>query len=300
MMENINYHLTTKYPPYHYYYDRRCISMLLKINLILSALATALLCLAEGLTARLLWLLPLSFFGSFLVLTLLNVAFLWAVCQFIDTDKPQEEDSPFYRTLAYFYIDALISYLQVRIHTEGLEKCPRDGRFLLVCNHNFAADPGILLHCFPESQLAFISKNENRNLFVVGKIMHAMLCQCIDRENDRAALKTILECIRILKEDKASIGVFPEGGTNHDNRLHPFRPGVFKIAEKCKVPIVVCTLQGTREILKNGLRLKHTDVRLHLVAVIRPQDYAGKKTVEISDMVFEMMKNDLDEECQPL
>ena len=91
-----------------------------------------------------------------------------------------------------------------------------------------------------------------------------------------------------------------DNGTNHDNHLYPFRPGVFKIAEKCKVPIVVCTLQGTRDILKNGLKLKHTDVRLHLVDVIRPEDYAGKKTVEISDMVWELMKNDLDPEYQPI
>ena len=75
---------------------------------------------------------------------------------------------------------------------------------------------------------------------------------------------------------------------------------MFKIAEKCQIPIVVCTLQGTRDILKNGLRLKPTDVRLHLIDVIRPEDFAGKKTVEISDMVWEMMKNDLDEAYQPL
>lgn len=274
--------------------------MLLKINLLLSALVTALAWVPGGMTVSLLWTVPLYFAGSFLVLTALNVAFLWTACQFIDTDKPRTGDSPFYRRLAYFYIDALIAYLQVRIHPEGLEKCPKDGRFLLVCNHLFVADPGILLHCFQDSQLAFISKKENRDLFVVGKIMHAMLCQCIDRDNDRSALKTILECIKIIKEDSASIAVFPEGGTNHDNHLHPFRSGVFKIAEKCQVPIVVCTLQGTRDILRNGLRLKGTDVRLHLVDVIRPEDYAGKKTVEISGQVFEMMKNDLDPEYQPM
>ena len=172
--------------------------MLLKINLILSAVITAVACVPGGASLSLLWLVPVWFLGSFLVLTVLNVAFLWAVCQFIDTGKPRTEDSPFYRSLAYFYIDALIAYLQVRIHAEGLEKAPKDGRFLLVCNHIFVADPGILLHCFRESQLAFISKQENRDLFVIGKIMHAMLCQCIDRDNDRVALKTILECIKIV------------------------------------------------------------------------------------------------------
>lgn len=246
------------------------------------------------------WLGPLSFLGSFLVLALLSVAFLWGACQFIDTEKPRTKDSPFYRRLAGVYVEALVQILQVRIHAEGLEKCPKDGRFLLVCNHIFIADPGILLHCFRDRQLAFISKKENRSLFVVGKIMHAMLCQCLDRENDRAALKTILECIRIIKEDEASIAVFPEGGTNRDNHLYPFRPGAFKIAQKTKVPIVVCTLEGTRDILRNGLRLKHTDVRLHLVDVIPPEQFAGMKTPEIAAQVWEMMRQDLSEAYQPL
>lgn len=274
--------------------------MLLKLITLISALITAAVCIPGGISASLLWMLPLSFAGSFLVLTLLSIAFLWCACQSIDTGKPRAEDSPFYRKLAAVYIEALIDILQVRIHPEGLEKTPKEGRFLLVCNHIFIADPGILLHCFPDSQLAFISKKENRSLFVVGKIMHAMLCQCIDRENDRSALKTILECIKIVKEDKASIGVFPEGATHSDNHLYPFRPGVFKIAEKCQIPIVVCTLQGTRNIIKNGLRLKGTDVRVHLIDVIQPEEFAGKKTVEISDRVYEMMKNDLDGEYQPL
>lgn len=274
--------------------------MLLKLILLLSVLITSAVCIPAGISASLLWLIPLSFAGSFLALALLSVAFLWTACQMIDTAKPRSEDSPFYRKLTAVYIEALIGLLQVRIHADGLEKTPKEGRFLLVCNHIFIADPGILLHCFKDSQLAFISKKENRSLFVVGRIMHAMLCQCIDRENDRSALKTILECIKIVKEDKASIGVFPEGATHSDNHLYPFRPGVFKIAEKCQIPIVVCTLQGTRNIIKNGLRLKGTDVRVHLIDVIQPEEFAGKKTVEISDRVYEMMKNDLDGEYQPL
>ena len=36
--------------------------------------------------------------------------------------------------------------------------------------------------------------------------------QMLNRENDREALKTIVTCIRLLKDDEVSIGVFPEGG----------------------------------------------------------------------------------------
>ena len=235
----------------------------------------------------------LVWLGSFLGLVLLAVAVLAICCAFVDYDKPQEQDSPFYRRLAAVYIDALIRLLRIRVHTRGLEKTPESGRFLLVCNHQFEADPGILLHYFKNSQLAFISKQENRRLPFVGRIMHKILCQLLDREDDRQALRVILKCISLIKEDKCSIAVFPEGGIKIKGKLSAFRPGVFKIATKAQVPIVVCTLQNTQYVLKNGLKGRPTDVHLHLVDVVSPERYAGMKTTELSEMIHEIMLADL-------
>ena len=242
-----------------------------------------------------LWLTVVFSAACYLVLMALAVVFLWVCCRAVDMDVPQEEDSQFYRMLMYPYIEALISLVGVRLHTKGLEKTPKEGRFLLVCNHLFIADPGILLHCFKKSQLAFITKQENLKLPIIAPIMHKILCQPIDRENDRAALKTILKCIALLKEDKCSIGVFPEGYTSKDGKLHPFRPGVFKIAQKANVPIVVCTIQNTRPIFKNLKKLKKTDVELHLVEVIPPEEIKGLSTVELSDRIYACMIADLGE-----
>ncbi|MGM9589300.1 MAG: lysophospholipid acyltransferase family protein [Faecousia sp.] len=243
-----------------------------------------------------LWLLPVYFAGFYLLLLLLAAAFLWICCLPVDLGKPQEEDSPFYRAMVYPYVEALMQLVGVRLHTKGLEKTPTSGRFLLVCNHLFLADPGILLHCFKKSQLAFITKQENQSMFIVGKIMHKILCQPIDRNNDRSALKTILKCIQIIKEDKASIAVFPEGYTSKDGKLHHFRSGVFKIAQKTEVPIVVCTIQNTRSIFKNLAKLKRTDVQLHLVEVIPPEEIKGLSTVEVSERIYECMIADLGED----
>ena len=241
-----------------------------------------------------LWALPL-FALVYLLGMVVALLFLLACCKAVDVEKEQENDSKFYRAMMYLYIEALISLVLVRLHTKGLEKTPKEGRFLLVCNHLFIADPGVLLHCFKGSQLAFITKKENLKLPVIAPIMHRILCQPIDRENDRSALKTILKCISLIKEDKVSIGVFPEGYTSKDGKLHPFRPGVFKIAQKTGVPIVVCTLQNTQVIFKNLAKLKKTDVDLHLVDVITPEEYKGMSTVEISDCVYERMIADLGE-----
>ena len=246
-------------------------------------------------TAASVWVSLLTGLGCWLVLMGLAFGFLVFVCRLVDLNKPQEHDSKFYRIVMDIYIEALISLVLVRLHTRGLEKTPKEGRFLLVCNHLFLADPGILLHCFRKSQLAFVTKKENQSMFVVGKIMHKIMCQPIDRENDRSALKTILRCIQLIKDDEVSIGVFPEGYTSKDGKLHHFRSGVFKIAQKTEVPIVVCTIQNTREIFKNLAKLKKTDVHLHLVDVIPAEELKGRTTTEISDMVYEMMIGDLGE-----
>ena len=267
--------------------------MLLKGIAVVSAFAACMIAIPAGISP--LWVLPLS--AALFVLGLgLALAFIWLCCRAVDMEKEQEEDSKFYRIMMDLYIEALVSLVLVRIHTKGLEKTPKEGRFLLVCNHLFLADPGILLNCFRHSQLAFVTKKENQSMFLIGPIMHKILCQPIDRENDRAALKTILKCISLIKEDKVSIGVFPEGYTSKDGKLHPFRPGVFKIAQKANVPIVVCTLQNTKPIFKNLKKLKKTHVELHLVDVITPEEYKGMSTVEISDCVYERMIADLGED----
>lgn len=268
------------------------------IGVISLVIAAAVCCF--GSFPALLWIGPLTFAGSFLALMVLAFLFLWLVTAFVDLKKPQEHDSKFYRTLVALYVPAICTILRMRVHTRGLEKTPTDGRFMLVCNHLFDFDPVVLLGWFGKSQLAFISKWENSTMFIVGKVMHKLLCQLINRENDREALKTILRCIQLLKEDECSIAVFPEGYTSVDGRLHHFRPGVFKIAMKAQVPIVVCTITNTNRVVHNILRLKPTDIELHLIDVIPAEALKGRTAVDISEQVYQMMLNDLGADFAPL
>ena len=126
-------------------------------------------------------------------------------------------------------------------------------------------------------------------------LMHKIMCQNIDRENDREALKTILKCIQLLKTDEVSVGVFPEGYTSHDGKVHQFRSGVFKIATKAQVPIVVCGLQNTETVFHNRKRLKTTKIPLRVAGVIQPETYQGRTAVDISQEAYEMMLSVLPE-----
>ncbi len=239
------------------------------------------------------------FVGSYVGLCILAFLFLWIATSAVRQDVPQEEDSKFYRWITKTYIPAVFTLLGMKIDLQGEDLVPKDGRFLMVCNHLNILDPVLLLGCFPKAQLAFISKKENADMFIIGNLMHKLMCQMINRENDREALKTILKCIQMLKEDKVSVCVFPEGYTSRDGKLHHFRPGVFKIATKAQVPIVVCTLQNTQKVFGNAKHLKKTPVPLHVVGVIQPDTFAGRTAVDIAQQAYDLMISDLGEAFRP-
>jgi len=270
--------------------------MVIGIIAIAAAVISALICGYSGSFESLawLWVLPAGWLGIFLGILLLAFLLILLMCAAVDIEKEEKKDNRLYRFVTYMIADAAHTVLQVRVKSEGVEKIPDHGRVLLVCNHLSNADPVIIFHQVKKRQkLAFIAKREAGKMFVVGKLMHKMLCQRINRENDREALKTILKCIDIIKQDEASIAVFPEGGIKGGNVLHPFRNGVFKIALRTKVPVVVCTLWGTQDVFHNGLRLKHSDVWFHVLDVIQPETYAGMTAVELGHLVHDMMAKDL-------
>ena len=269
--------------------------MLLFLVLLLSVLSGVGLCLGVGGFENYgwVWQLPVGFLAGFLVSAGLAFGILVVICNGIDPDEPREKDSRGFRTMVMWYIQAIITVLPIRVKKQGMEKLPKDGRYLLVCNHLDNIDPAFLLYAFPKSQLAFIAKKEVRDMFLVGHVLPKLLCTLIDRENDREALKSILRCISLLKNDEVNIGVFPEGRINKYRKLAHFRPGVFKIAQKANVPIVVCTMRNTNHVIGRLLKGKGSTVDIRLLEVIPAAALQGCTTVEISDRVYSLMAADL-------
>ena len=268
--------------------------MLLRFIVWLSLVVAAVVCLLSGAfeSYMWLWLLPSVAFGAALTQIAIVAAYALLLSKLVKRDKEQDGEAPHYRWFAELAIESVVPVVRIGVKTKGLEQVPQ-GRFVLMCNHVNDLDPLPILYALPKRQLAFVAKQEVRDLFLVGDFLQKLQGQFINRENDREALKTILNCIRLLKEDKASIAVFPEGRIHDDRKFHHFRPGVFKIAQKAKVPIVVCTLKNSRYLTKNLTRLKRSDTVLTVLTVIYPEDYEGKTTTELAEEVYQMMAADL-------
>ena len=269
--------------------------MLLRFFMLLSLVLSAVVSLLVGAfeSYRWLWLLPLVALGLLLALILCAFGYLLLLSRRVDLDKEQEYDDPHYRKVAELIIESVLPMVRISVKTKGMEKVPHEGRFMLVSNHVNNLDPAPILYALPGRQIAFVAKREVRDMFLAGPFLHKLQGQFINRENDREALKNIIKCIQILKEDKGSIAVFPEGGIHPDRKFHRFRPGVFKIAQKAKVPIVVCTLKNTRDMIQNLLHLRRSDIEFSVLTVIQPEEFADLTTPELADRVYRIMAEDL-------
>ena len=179
------------------------------------------------------------------------------------------------------------------LETSGLEKIPQDQKMLFVGNHRSNFDPILTWYALKESQLAFISKEENFHVPLFGRIIRRCCFMAIDRENPKNAMKTILKAAELLKKKEVSVAVYPEGTRSKTCELLPFHNGVFKIAQRAEVPIVVVAVRGTENIHKNYIRHR-SDVWIDIIDVLSAEEINGSRSKDIGDRVY----RDLEEKLQ--
>ncbi|MCQ2477765.1 MAG: 1-acyl-sn-glycerol-3-phosphate acyltransferase [Clostridia bacterium] len=242
------------------------------------------------------YLVPLLFIAFFIGFIIIHAAVLFISLMCVDVNKPCNKQSPYYRALITSSLNLVFKLLRVHVHTCGKEKIPENERVLLVSNHIDNVDPAIYLHEFPDLQLGFIAKKEvYETMPIVAKVIHKLNGLPIDRDNDREGVKTIIKAIKTVKDDIASIGVFPEGYTSKTGELQPMRNGAFKVATKTGAKIVVCTVWDTRKVVKR-LFFHRTDIYVNVAGVIDTKELP--QTAEIGQKVFDMMNESLNEQKQ--
>lgn len=263
--------------------------MVLLPFLIIALVCDVLVCASGTFTGGMLIVMAVVLFAAFFAGSLVGyVAIMGLITLFIDPKKPVDRPKPFYQWAARFTLKLLLTVLGVRIHLSGEDKIPQ-GRWLLVSNHRSAFDALAVICAFDKHDLAFISKPSNLKIPIFGRIAHKICCLALDREDDRAALKTILRASELVKNDVTSFAIYPEGTRNEGEGLLPFRNGAFKIAQKAKVPIVVMKTENTENIRKN-FPFRPTHVYLRILEVISAGQVAELKTPEIGDEVRRCME----------
>ena len=204
--------------------------------------------------------------GALLGVFLLYVLLLGVCSLLVNPGKVYDKNSRFYRFILDSATAAVMKLLRIHVHVSGIEKIPKDTKLLFVSNHRSNFDSIITWYALKKWKLAFVSKPENFKIPFFGRIIRRCCFLPIDRENPRKAIVTINRAAKLLKKQEVSIGVYPEGTRSKTCELLPFHNGVFKIAQKADVPIVVLSITGTEKIAK-ATPFRRTDVYLDVLEV---------------------------------
>ena len=224
----------------------------------------------------------LVFVGALLGLLLLHVLVLAAASLFVDKKNPNPRFFPFYRKLIILSVGPLLQAGRVRVDLIGAENLP-EGGFLLVGNHRSDFDPITAMYALRKRGLTFVTKKENGDIPVGGRIIIGSGCLSLDRSDDKQGLLVIRQAVRRIRDGEA-IGIYPEGTRSKTGELLPFRMGCFKAAQWAKCPLVVLKTENSELVEKNFLRRK-TNVRLTVKAVLPYDEIADMSTVQIGEKV---------------
>ena len=238
------------------------------------------------------WKALLVFIGAYALSNIAYALFEFRGAIGVDKNKPVERQSELCRRGIANMASFVDAYLRVKVTVTGMEKLPKDSRFLFICNHLSMADPIVVWDKLRDYNISFIGKPSLSKLPILWRLAYGAGCLAIDRENDREALKTIITAANYLKKDICAMGIYPEGTRSKDGKMLPFRAGAFKIAQKANVPLVIASISGTDKI-KRRCPLRSTRVNLNILEVIPAEKVKSLGTAELSEYAHGIMENSL-------
>jgi 1-acyl-sn-glycerol-3-phosphate acyltransferase len=138
----------------------------------------------------------------------------------------------------------------VRLTVRGLENIRPGVSYVFCVNHQSHMDIPIVLVSLPV-QFRFLSKKQLFRIPFLGWHLRRSGQISIDRENPRAAVKSIRAAAAQI-QNGTPVVIFPEGGTSEDTSIHPFKGGGFMLATQSLADVIPVTVRGSRQILAKG------------------------------------------------
>lgn len=183
--------------------------------------------------------------------------------------------------------------LNFEYFVDGLENMP-EGACGLYSNHLSLADP-LSYVALLEAPTSYISKKENEKMPFVGKIMHGLEGEFMDREDLKQSLKVMMHVEKDLKEGNKSWVIFPDGTRNKDcqKNILPFHHGSFRPAFKAKVPIVPIAIYGTQVAVSGRHNYKKYPIYISILKPLMPEEYENMTTEEIAKHVHDAIQREV-------
>lgn len=179
---------------------------------------------------------------------------------------------------------ALFLKIFYRPKIKGFENLPKEGGFMLVCNHLSMIDCVVITTLFKQ-KIYFMAKKEIFNKKLKEKFFRWCGGIPVDREN--LDLNSIKECFKTLKEGNVLV-VFPEGTRNKKQEvdLLPIKGGASLLAFKASTKVVPVAMKSKFKMFRKNY--------LYIGEAYDFKEYKGRRLdAELTDKLTEDMSNKL-------
>lgn len=234
--------------------------------------------------------IPLFYLTAVAILDALHfvIAFFWSLV--IKKSPVPEHPSKLYMYLTVSTIDIIDRYAGIK--TQGFDTAALPAEpCLIVCNHLSNFDSMLTAVYLKKRKLCYISKKDNFRIPIAGSFINKAGYLCIDRNDPRKALQTVHAAVKRLKNGM-DVGVYPEGTRSKNGKTGEFKEGIFLIAKKAGVNVVVLSVLGSSMIHKNVFR-RFTNVKLKLAGIIDKDTVAACRPAVLSKIAKEMVEKSL-------
>jgi len=163
------------------------------------------------------------------------------------------------KSLRLAYAKRQLDALKIKVEVVNAEKIPKEGQYLVICNHRGIIDPPVLEMALKETKIfgLWVAKKELYNSPFFGLFVRNGGSILLDREKSQMS-GFFADTKRAVKEG-SSIFIFPEGTRNKsEESLIEFKEGFRVIALKNRLPILPVYIRThTEKALGNALNNKN-------------------------------------------
>lgn len=219
---------------------------------------------------------------------------LWIVTVFysrkmlkVDPDNSTPEE---YDKWGLKWGEAAVNLSGIKIEADMGDVDP-NGHYVFIGNHQSNLDIPVLFDVLKGNRIRFVAKKSLFEIPIYGPALRHAGHICVDRDNRRAAMKSLNEAVEVAKGGISPV-IFPEGTRNLElDELMDFKIGGMIIALKSGLPVVPIVMTNTGRIMGKGQFIidNRPVVRVKALPVIDPSQYTLKDREKFKDDLYEMM-----------
>lgn len=187
-----------------------------------------------------------------------------------------------------------LAKLKLDVDLGGL---PPNGHYVFIGNHQSNLDIPVVFEALRDYRVRFVAKKSLFDIPIYGKALAHSGHISIDRDNRRAAMKSLNEAVQKAKDGFCPV-IFPEGTRNPDPEdLLDFKVGGIIIALKSGLPVVPFVMTNTSKIMGKGQYILNNGptVRFKALPPIDTSKYSLKDRDQFMEDLREMMRKEYKE-----